>query len=326
MQSLVRASLGTLAVLGMEMLLINDYPTTAYLQIYSSERCRANCLFCSQAKNSKGKMQSIAYGQYVPRNLNEVVRRLAIAYEKKYLKRACIQTIMSKSMWEDLLQLINKIREKSKIPISVSVYPLAKEKLQHLKNLGVDKLVIPLDACNEKIFNNIKGKKANSPHTWQGHLNGIKNAVKIFGRENVGTHLMLGLGEKEEDVVKLVSSMQENGVYPSLFAYTPIRGIQYFNKKPNKKYYRRMQLAVFLIKQGKTNYEKMKFYNKKIINFGVKEKELEKAINFGKPFLTFGCEDCNRPYATELPNEIYNFPRKLSKEELEEVRRELSLP
>lgn len=325
MQSLVRVSLGTLAVLGMEMLFIDDYPTTAYLQIYSAERCKANCLFCSQAKNSLGKMQSIAYGQYVPREINEVVRRLSIAYQRKYFKRACIQTILRKSMWNDLLQLINEIRKKSEIPISVSVYPLTEKKLQKLKSLGVDKLVIPIDACNKKIFDKIKGKNANSPYSWKRHLNGIKNAVKIFGKENVGTHLILGLGEKEEDVVKLVSSLHEKGVYPSLFAYTPIKGAQFFKKKPNINYYRRMQLAVFLIKQGKTNYEKMMFKNKKVINFGVEKKEIENAINSGEPFLTSGCENCNRPYATELPKDVYNFPRKLKKEEIEKVREELKI-
>ena len=156
----VRASLGTLGVLGLEMIRMDTPPTTAYLQIYTEKRCKANCLFCAQAKGSSADLTHIARGMYMPYDLDAVVSRLRMAFDRGYLARACIQTELYDSWWEDTVHLIRKIRENSHIPISLSVFPVSNERFEVIRLLGVNEIVIPLDACTEELFNKIKGKSA----------------------------------------------------------------------------------------------------------------------------------------------------------------------
>ena len=52
---LVRASIGTLAVLGLVDIKMNALPTTAYILEYSEQGCMANCMFCPQSSLSRAK-------------------------------------------------------------------------------------------------------------------------------------------------------------------------------------------------------------------------------------------------------------------------------
>ncbi|MFQ6055252.1 MAG: radical SAM protein [Methanosarcinales archaeon] len=314
----VRASLGTLGVLGMELINMDNPPTTAYLQLYTDQRCNANCLFCAQASGARSDLKRIAKGWYIPVDLEEVVRRLGIAFEKNYLKRVCIQTALYNGMWKDLTYLISCLRNKSKIPISVSVFPLSTEKYKALKKLGVEHLIIPLDACNETLFNKIK-----NPFKWELHLNALERAVGIFGKYKVGTHLILGLGESQESAISLLFLLQELGVHIALFAYTPIPRTKLIKNPPSIKHYRIIQIAYYLIQKNLIKKDQIKFKHGNLIDFGISRTLLEKEIENGEPFITSGCKDCNRPYATETPLSIYNYPSKPNKEEIEKIKKQL---
>lgn len=319
----VRASIGTLGVLGMELVLMDAPPTTAYLQIYTDRRCQANCRFCSQARGADGDLLQIARGQYIPSDLGEAVRRLAIAFERDYLRRACIQTVMYPEMWQDTVDLIRCIRDVSQIPISVSVFPLGNEQYVLLKELGVDKLVIPLDACTSELFSRIKGRKAGSIYEWGTHLDGIRRAVRIFGRGSVGTHLILGMGESCEDALRLIDKLHADGVYAALFAYTHLPGTRWLHTNLSIGHYRAVQFGAYLIREGIASVGDMTFEDGSVVDFGIPDAEMLRLIEKGVAFRTTGCPDCNRPYATETHSEIFNFPRDLSCEEIEAVKEQL---
>ncbi|MCZ7393389.1 MAG: hypothetical protein O8C56_08695, partial [Candidatus Methanoperedens sp.] len=133
----VRASMGTLGVLGLELIKMDTPPTTAYLQIYTEKRCSANCLFCAQASGSSAKLTRIARGMYMPAELPLVVKRLKMAYERGYLARACIQTALYDNWWGDTVYLIRRLREETPIPISLSVFPLSNARYEELQKMGV---------------------------------------------------------------------------------------------------------------------------------------------------------------------------------------------
>jgi biotin synthase len=308
----VRASMGTLGVLGLELVQMDTPPTTAYLQIYTEKRCKANCLFCAQASESSAELTHIARGLYVPADLEAVVSRLKLAYERGYFARACIQTAIYDTWWQDATYLIKRIREVSRIPISLSVFPLSDERYKDLKKLGVSELVIPLDACTQELFDRIKGQSAGSPFSWRSHIDGIRRAASMF--EKVGTHLMLGLGESDEDAVRIISELWENNVNPALFSYTYIPGAQHITPEKNQggiiKHYRTVQLARHLIVQGTASFHDMRFDDGVLFDFGVSKDVILSVIEDGEAFQTSGCPDCNRPMANENFSKIYNFPRK----------------
>ncbi len=326
MRKQVRVSMGTLRVLGMELLITDADPTTAYLQTYNPGKCLANCLFCAQARDSKARDDNIARGLYPPRDTIEVITRLSKAYEHGLLRRVCLQTANYRGMFPDLTYLIKEIRERSEIPVSVSLYPLPRDKLSKLKKHGVDRIIIPLDAVTERIFEGVKGRKANCPYTWQKHIKALYDAADVFGEYRIGTHLIIGLGETEKEAVETIQNLNDGGIYSSLFAYTPIPRSQLQRNMPEIGHYRRIQLAHYLIRKDLTNLKKLRFKNNRIADFGVEKEILDRAINSGKPFQTTGCKHCNRPYSTETPGGlIYNYPKKPTRDEIEAVKSQLRL-
>ena len=319
----VRVSSGTQAVLGMELMFMDAPPTTAYLQIYSTEHCRANCLFCSQARDSQGELKHIARGQYLPADLNEVVRRLGIAFEKKYLYRACIQTAMYQDMWEDTVYLVRRIKNASNIPISVSVFPLDDAKFHILRESGVDHLVIPLDAATPELFHQIKGAGAQGPFSWDSHMDGLIRAAGKF--PHTGTHIIIGMGETGQDVIELIDRLYNKGIHSALFAYTPLPGTRWTGGKPDIRHYRRVQLAAYLIRKDIVHSKYMKFKNGIVTHFGLNRPDLETVIQKGEAFLTTGCLHCNRPYATETHNLVYNFPLLPEQSEIALIKQQLGI-
>ncbi|MCL7415684.1 MAG: radical SAM protein [ANME-2 cluster archaeon] len=322
----VRASLGTLAVLGMELMFMDAPPTTAYLQIFTDQRCRANCLFCSQAKDSKGELKHIARGQYLPADLEEVVRRLGIAFEKGYLHRACIQTAMYPGMWEDTVYLIGRIRDICSIPVSLSVFPLDDAKYRTLAGMDVDQLVIPLDASTPELFHSIKGEGAGGPFSWDGHLDGLKRAAVVFPQ--VGTHIIVGMGETEQEVVELVDRLHKMGIHAALFAYTRLPGTRAVgdtavNAEPDIGHYRRVQMAAYLLRNDRVRLDDMVFSGGVVSYFGLEEQDLKAVMESGEAFMTTGCSNCNRPYATETHDPVYNYPATPDSGEINGIKQQM---
>lgn len=320
----VRASMGTLGVLGLELVAMDTQPTTAYLQIYTEKRCAANCLFCAQASGSSAELSHIARGMYIPADLESVVQRLKMAFDRGYLTRACIQTALYGGWWEDTVYLIKRIRELSKIPVSLSVFPLTDEQYRELKTLGINELVIPLDACTADLFDKIKGEGAGGPYSWDKHMEGLKRGAKIFGK--VGTHLIIGLGETDDEAVRLIDELHISGINAALFSYTYVPGAQLSleqDKEDSIRHYRVVQVARHLILEGRTSYRDMRFSDGILTDFGVERDAIMKIIEDGSAFQTSGCPDCNRPMANETFSMMYNFPRRPNKREKEGIKREL---
>ena len=320
----VRASIGTLGVLGMELVQMDTPPTTAYLQIYTEKRCAANCLFCAQASGSSAELTHIARGMYIPADLETVVQRLKMAFDRGYLARACIQTALYGAWWEDTVYLIKRIREVSEMPVSLSVFPLADEQYTELRTLGVNELVIPLDACTPRLFDKIKGKGAGGPYSWEKHMDGLKRAARIFGK--VGTHLIIGLGETDEEAIRVIDELHISGINAALFSYTYVPGAQMMpepEKEDSIRHYRAVQVARHLIMEEKATYRDMRFSDGTLTDFGVGRDDIIRIIEDGSAFQTSGCPDCNRPMANETFSQMYNFPRRPDDGEKEGIKREL---
>jgi biotin synthase len=155
----------------------------------------------------------------------------------------------------------------------------------------------------------------------------LGEAVEVFGKKHVTTHLIAGLGEKEEDFIKMIQRCVDLGVYPALFAFTPIPGtVMASHPPPPLDYYRKLQVAHFLITHGIRRYEDMKFKDCCLIDFDLSKNKLSEVIRTGEPFRTSGCPGCNRPYYNERPGgPIYNYPQQPSAEETAAIEKDLFL-
>jgi biotin synthase len=222
--------------------------------------------------------------------------------------------------------LVKEIKKEQEISVSVSCQPLITQNIQLLKNAGVDRIGIALDAATEAIFCKVKGVEVGSVYNWSQEFSLLDEALSIFGVGRVSTHLIVGLGETERDVVCFIQRCVDMGVLPALFAFTPVRGtVLESQPQPYIVVYRRLQLVQYLFVQGVTCLDRVRFdVEGRIVSFGVDRAVLEGIVDSGVPFQTSGCLDCNRPFYNERPSgPLYNYPRELSVEEVEEIKRQL---
>ncbi|MBS7614593.1 radical SAM protein [Candidatus Bathyarchaeota archaeon] len=323
----IRVSIGSAIALGLTRGTVDVLPTTVYMLTYKHGKCSANCAFCPQSKTSGGRADMLSRVVWPAFSTEEVVKRLAKTYLEGKVLRSCIQALNYPHVQEDLMSIAQKIRFLCDIPISVSCQPLTRETMKKLAEAGINRVGIALDAATESLFDKTKGINVGGPYKWQDHLRALKEAVEIFGKNNVSTHLIVGLGEQEEEFVKTLQDCVDMGVYPALFAFTPISGtVMETHLPPSVDRYRRLQLAQYLITHGLTRYENMKFEKGCLIDFGPEKEDVKKIIGTGEPFRTSGCPGCNRPYYNERPKgPIYNFPRKLTEDEVKSIEKDLCI-
>jgi biotin synthase len=253
------------------------------------------------------------------------LNRIEEAFKNSQIRRVCIQALNYPEVFTHLLAIVETICSCVKVPISISCQPLNHENIGQLADAGAERIGIPLDAATKEIFDRVKGSAAGSPYRWEKQFELLNEAVKVFGKGRVSTHLIVGLGETEKEMVQIVQKCVDMDVLPALFAFTPIAGTALENKvQPTVQNYRRMQIARYLILHGIARYEDMAFEEGCLTDFGVDKQILTQIVRTGEPFLTSGCPDCNRPYYNEKPSgPIYNYPRKLTRKELSEIQRQV---
>jgi biotin synthase-related radical SAM superfamily protein len=322
----LRVSTGSAIVIGLLKGRLDAKPTTVYLLMCRKEKCSANCSFCPQARTSKGGADRLSRVTWPAFPTKKVIEGIKKTVKTGTMKRVCIQTLNYPEAFDDVLLLVKEIKSHVVVPVSVSCKPLKPEKMKALADAGVNRISVALDAATETIFDRVKGRNINGPYLWEKQHEALMEAVNVFGKGSVSTHIIAGLGETEQELCQTIQRCVDSGVYPALFAFTPIAGTALENKAPpSLDSYRRIQVAHNILTHKKACLENMQFDKiGHIINFGISKEMLLEVIETGEPFRTSGCSGCNRPYYNEKPGgPLYNFPRQLQPEEIEEIKKSL---
>ncbi|MGD2250895.1 MAG: hypothetical protein PVF58_21050 [Candidatus Methanofastidiosia archaeon] len=277
----VRVSSGSAVKLGLKNMKVDCLPNIVYMMTLG--QCRAHCLFCSQCV-AKDHLSRVQWPEYP---LDQVLNALND-------ERVCIQCLNYTGVFTDVLKLVKKVNTNTNSNlISVSAQPFSKGNIAQLAS-KIDRIAINLDCATPLLFQKIKPY-----YSWDTHVSTLVYARKIFGPFKVTSHLIVGLGETEQELIKTMKFLYENQVYCSLFAFTPISGTPLSaKKKPSVKYYRRMQVVHYLM------------YEKGVCEFEFNAQKVQN-LNINVPaeaFVTRGCPGCNRPYYTETPGNLYNYP------------------
>jgi biotin synthase-related radical SAM superfamily protein len=322
----VRVSTGSAIAIDLLKGRLDAKPTTVYLLMCRKEKCSANCGFCPQARASKGRADRLSRVTWPAFPTEKVVEGIKDTVKAGTMKRVCIQTLNYPEAFDDVLLLVKEIKSHVVVPVSVSCKPLKPEKMKTLADAGVNRISIALDAATEKIFDKVKGRNIGGPYSWEKQHEALREAVNVFGEGSVSTHLIVGLGETEGELCQTIQWCVDSGVYPGLFAFTPIAGTALEdNPPPSLSSYRRAQVAHYSLTHRKVRLENMEFdKDGKITSFGISKEMLLEVIETGEPFITSGCPGCNRPYYNERPGgPLYNYPRQLQPEEIEEIKKTL---
>ncbi len=299
---MIRLSYGTAVKMGLKRGRMMAEPTTAYIML--GEECISNCSFCAQRRDA--------------RRDGYLSRVLWLPYEESILKelrgfaRVCFQTLDYPEVVDDLLRILPLLPD---VPVSVSIVPISTEDMERLRDAGVDILSIALDAANPDVFRRVKGEEVGNRFTWEGHWEALRRAREVF--REVNTHIIVGLGESDEDLMNVMQKLSDMGVTIALFAYTPL-----FNGEPPPVgRYRSVQLMRYLLSRGYRDF--VDFSEGKIERIRVPEREVRNVLR-GIPFLTSGCPGCNRPFYNERPGgTIYNYPRMMQEQEVSRAMAEI---
>ena len=322
----VRVSLGSAIILGLAEGMLDAAPTTAYLMTHRHGKCAANCAFCPQARTSRTRADMLSRVSWPAYRTRDVLKGIAGAINNDKIKRVCIQALNYPQAFDDLHSLVHAISHTANVPISVSCQPLNRESICRLTNAGVDRISIPLDAATKEAFDRTKGTSAGGPYSWENQWQLLDQARQVLGKGRVSTHLIVGLGETEQEMASTIQKCVDMGILPALFAFTPVPGTAMGNQaQPRIEQYRRIQVARHLILQGIARCTEMTFdENGTIVDFGISKEELLQIIRTSEPFVTSGCPNCNRPFYNEKPSgPIYNFPRELTPTELSTTKKQL---
>ncbi len=325
----IRVSVGTAIVIGLLEGKVDAEPTTAYLMTFSQGKCSANCIFCPQARSSRSSAELLSRITWPNFPTATALNAVKNAAEHGKIHRACIQALNVPNVINQLAALTRAMKQNSpNLPVSISCQPQNAENIRQLRDAGADRIGIAIDAATPQLFSRTKGKAANGPYTWQNMQRLLREAIAVFGENNVTTHLIFGLGETEKQTAEIIQKLIDQGIQTALFAFTPVRGTALQNRSPpDLAAYRRIQLARHLITSRQARASSFSYdKNGKITNYGINQTQLREIVAGGKPFQTTGCPDCNRPYYNEkATGPIYNYPKPATREEIADIEAQLKL-
>ena len=311
------------------------------LLVTYKEGCRANCSYCGLARHREESRD------YADRNFirvdwptaryDDVIEKVKAGKDNANFERMCISMITHPNSDEDTFVLLEKwVKEVPHVPVSILSNPTTMDKadLQKMKDLGADIFTVALDAVTPAIFDNTRGKKVDSPHTWEKYWQAIEWAAEIFGPEKFGAHLICGMGETEQEMLEVCQKIKDLGGHNHMFAFFPEQGSMMEDWAPvSKDQWRRVQLARFIIDYAGGNYADMSFNAEgQVTDYGLEKEKVEALIASGRPFQTSGCPGkdddeisaCNRPYGDSSPADILSFPFALNDTDVDFVKRQMA--
>lgn len=297
---MVRASIGTLAVLGLRQIRMIAAPTTAYLM--TSGRCAGDCAYCGQGQGAIGGHDRLSRITWPEVSESQLVD--ALATHPGAFERVCFQTTASRGALRQVLALVPQIRQASDAPVSVSYRVTTREEADQLFNAGVQRIGVAIDCCSERLYPQVRG----------GSLADATSLVKEMAAlypGRISTHLIIGLGEDEMEAANLMIELHRSGVLVSLFAFTPVRGTRMEHGSPPELVsYRKLQMLLGLLDAGEEEHFSVTCdARKRIHSFGLSEAQMRSFLQRHFVFVTHGCPGCNRPFYTEAPGgTMFNFP------------------
>ncbi|WNY25723.1 radical SAM protein [Methanolapillus millepedarum] len=174
-------------------------PEQAYINL--SEKCIFNCKYCT-----------VPLLQGHTKSKNETLQIIREAFEKGNVSAISITSGVEESPEGELDRVLELMPELMKygVPIGVSIY-VTKDGAQKLKNAGVSEVKFNVEAASAKIFDAVCPGLS-----YDDIFKELKNSVSVFGKGNVYSNLIVGLGETNADVEETVEKLAKIGVITCL--------------------------------------------------------------------------------------------------------------
>ena len=302
------------------------------------QRCVGRCAYCGLNRvrevEEPDPERTFIRVRWPTYPVDDIIARLK--NDGGQLQRVCVGMITHKRAFDDMNTVINRFHTEVGRPVSALISPTVirdPRRLVESKKAGADIATVSIDAATPELFDRYRGREAGGPHRWELYWEMVAEAGRVFGRGNAGVHLIVGLGETEQEMVSAIQRAHDLGAATHLFSFFPEAGT-IMDKHPQPSYgqYRRVQLARYIINKEIGRFEQMSFDERgRIVDFGVEETVLEECLQFGEPFTTSGCPGsdgrtaCNRPFGNERPGQpIRNYAFEPDIEDVALIRYQLN--
>lgn len=122
-----------------------------------------------------------------------------------------------------LAESARAVKKAVDLPIQVQCEPPDEDVwFERMKDAGADSLGMHLEAVTTEVRQRIMPGKAQVPLA--RYFAAFKAAVPVFGRGQVSTYILAGLGDNAADILETCERLIEIGVYPFVVPFVPIAG------------------------------------------------------------------------------------------------------
>jgi len=194
--------------------------TTVLQTCIRYESRRKTCKFCSIG-------QSLAAGRTIahktPEQLAEVAKAAVALDGVRHMVLTTGTPATPDRGAQVLVDSVVAIRAVVDIPIQVQCEPPDTDAwFARMKDAGVDTLGMHLEAVTPEVRERIMPGKASVPLEY--YMESFKAAVEVFGRGQVSTYILAGLGDSPEAILAMSERLVDMGVYPFVVPFVPISG------------------------------------------------------------------------------------------------------
>jgi len=321
----IQTSLAAAISLGLEPGIFMDRVklTGLNLLLTYDDGCIGKCAYCGISRSeytdsgthrSKKTFIRVKWPVYKLYNLLGVLKS-----NENNFERICLSMITHRNAIQDTKFITGLIKDSIRLPISLLISPTLINKpsvLQEFKDAGAEMIGIAIDASTREIFNKYRSSGVGGPHKWEKYWQVLRWSIEIFGCFKVGIHLIIGLGETEEEAAQIICKAYKLGAKTHLFSFYPEACSKLVDLNPPELLsYRKIQIARYLINEKNLDLTDIRFdKNGKLVAFNY---DLKEVLDEGYAFMTSGCpcstnnkiSACNRPFANERPSDPFrNYP------------------
>ena len=133
--------------------------------------------------------------------------------------------------WQLFRETARAISRSAGLPVHVQVMPpITGCQMEMLREDGVATIGIHLESFDTAVLKELAPCKASIP--LEEYIRAWEEAVRVFGRNQVSSFLLMGLGETPESLLDGCERLASIGVYPYLVPFRPIPGTPLAHRSP----------------------------------------------------------------------------------------------
>ena len=198
-----------------------DVLATTVLQTCIRYQSRTKtCQFCAIG-------QSLAAGRTIahktPEQLAEVARAAVLLDGVKHMVMTTGTPNATDRGAAVLCESAFAIKASVDLPIQAQCEPPDSDRwFERMRASGIDTLGMHIEAVTPSVRERIMPGKASVP--LERYMAAFEAAVPVFGRGQVSTYILAGLGDTKEAILEMCAQLIARGVYPFVVPFVPISG------------------------------------------------------------------------------------------------------